>query len=118
MLLNKANIDQVVTRRTQDIPSPVFGGDIRIQEITRAEWNQVYAGADIGDNKVNLARLNAGFFAFMVIDPITTTTMYTADEVMAFPERAALWAEIARIKDLGLKISEAGEGFLHAPSAD
>lgn len=118
MLLNKANIDQVVTRRTQDIPSPVFGGDIRIQEITRAEWIQVYADADIGDKKVSLARLNAGFFAFMVLDPTTATPMYTADEVMAFPERDALWAEVARIKQAGLDLSEAGDGFLPAPSAD
>jgi hypothetical protein len=118
MLLNKANIDQIVTRRTQDIASPVLGGDIRIQEITRAEWNQVYADADIGDNKVHLARLNAGFFARMVIDPTTGTPMYTADEVMAFPERNALWAEIARIKQAGLDLSETGEDFLPAPSSD
>jgi hypothetical protein len=48
MLLSKTNILQVTTRRTQDITSDVFGGDLRIQEITRAEYRAVYQAADIG----------------------------------------------------------------------
>lgn len=118
MLLSKTNILQLITRRTKDIASDVFGGDLRIQEITRAEYRAVYQAADIGDNKVSLDRLHAGFFALMVIDPQTGAPMFTEAEVMAFPERNVLWSEIVRIQQAGLDMSEVGSDFLPAPSSD
>lgn len=117
MLLSKTNILQVITRRTKDITSDVFGGDLRIQEITRAEYRAVYQAADIGDNKVSLDKLHAGFFALMVIDPATGGPMFTEDEVMAFPERNTIWNEVVRIQQAGLDLSEAGPDFLPAPSS-
>jgi hypothetical protein len=118
MLLSKTNILQVTTRRTQDITSDVFGGDLRIQEITRAEYRAVYQAADIGNDKVSLDKLHAGFFALMVIDPQTGAPMFTEAEIMAFPERNALWNEIVRIQKAGLDLSETGGDFLPAPSSD
>ncbi len=118
MLLSKTNILQVITRRTKDVSSEVFGGDLRIQEITRAEYRAVYQAADIGDNQVSLDKLHAGFFALMVLDPATGAQMFTEAEVMAFPQRSALWAEVVRIQQAGLDLSETGEGFLPAPSSD
>lgn len=115
MLLSKTNILQIITRRTKDIPSEVFGGDLRIQEITRAEYRAVYAAADIGDDKVSLDKLHVGFFALMVVDPASGAPMFTEDEVMSFPQRAAIWNEIVRIQQAGLDLSEAGPDFLSAP---
>jgi hypothetical protein len=44
--------------------------------------------------------------------------MFTEAEIMAFPERNALWNEIVRIQKAGLDLSETGGDFLPAPSSD
>lgn len=121
MLLNKANILQAVARRTKDEPSAIFGGDLRIQEITRAEWRAVSADAALPPNAAGEAQMNTdkwygGFFALMVVEPDTGKPMFTFLEVMAFPERDDLWGEVRRLAQVGLDLSEVGADFLPAPS--
>lgn len=118
MALGREQIVPALARRTQDIPSAAFGGEIRIRELTRAEWRASNDHASTGKEDADGAPIiyidhwAAARFAAGVIDPATDAPMFTADEVLAWPNRADLWREIGRIADAIDRLSEADRGAL------
>jgi len=116
-MLSKDQILSQVARRTKTIPSDIFGGELCIREHTRAEYRAVMGAADRGKDDAGQAlidtdRWNGGLFANAVIDASTGMPLFTVDEVLAFPERTAVWAEVRRIAQESLDLSEVGQPAL------
>ena len=109
MALSKVQISNVIGNLIQkEIPSDVFGGDLLVRELTRRAYRQVIedAGGDVD-------KWNVGLFAAMVIDPATDAPMFTADELIEkASNRQELWAEILRIAQAGIDLSEVGKESL------
>ncbi len=107
-MLTKADILTKLTRRTQSVPSDVFGGELCIREHSRAEFRaaQEAAAAPDSADKLLTDRWNGSLFANAVIDPASGAPLFTLDEVLTFPERNQLWDEIRRIAQLSLDLSE------------
>lgn len=91
----------------KEIPSPVFGGDLLVREMTRRTYREIVTAA-----ATDVDRWNAGLFAAMVIDPATDKPMFSADEVLGLANRNELWVEILRIAQIGLDLSEVGKESL------
>ena len=107
MLTRDAILAQMA-RRTKVIASDVFGGDLRIQELLRSEYRATErAAADAKSVDV----WNAGIFAIAVIDA-DSKPLFSADEVLLWPERSALWGEVLRIAQAALDLSEVGSEAL------
>lgn len=114
MLLSKAQIQNQVSNLIQkEITSEVFGGDLIVREMTRKAYRQVIEGA-----ASDVDRWNAGLFAAMVINPPTDEPMFTTDDVLAFANRSDFWAEILRIAQIGLDLSEVGKESLKSESVE
>lgn len=111
MLTRDAILAQM-SRRSKTIPSEVFGGDLRIQELLRSEYRATErAAADAKSVDV----WNAGIFATAVIDA-DSKPLFSADEVLLWPERSAVWNEVLRIAQAALDLSEVGSDALKEPS--
>ena len=107
MLTRDAILAQMA-RRTKVIASDVLGGDLRIQELLRSEYRATErAAADAKSVDV----WNAGIFATAVIDT-DSKPLFSADEVLLWPERSALWGEVLRIAQAALDLSEVGSEAL------
>ena len=120
-MLSKDQILSALSRRTKTIPSEIFGGELCIREHTRAEYRAITQAADRGKDAegqalVDTDRWNGGLFANAVIDAATGTPLFTVDEVLAFPERNAVWGEIRRIAQESLELSEVGPAALKSGS--
>lgn len=114
-MLTKDQILTSLARRTKTIASDVFVGNLRIREHTRAEYRAIMQGADKGKDEngqalIDTDRWNSGLFANAVID-MHGEPLFTVDEVLAFPERTRLWAEVRRIAQESLDLSEVGNSF-------
>ena len=114
MPLTKESAAAVVRRRTKTMPSPVFGDDILYRELTRAEWREANDWASTtevapdGTRLILLDQWKAARFAAGVIDPETEEPIFKREDVLAWPNRDDLWAEIARIADAIDALSEVG----------
>lgn len=107
MLTRDAILAQMA-RRTKVIASDVLGGDLRIQELLRSEYRATErAAADAKSVDV----WNAGIFATAVIDA-DSKPLFSADEVLLWPERSAVWNEVLRIAQAALDLSEVGSEAL------
>ena len=107
MLTRDAILAQMA-RRTKVIASDVFGGALRIQELLRSEYRTTErAAADAKSVDV----WNAGIFATAVIDA-DSKPLFSADEVLLWPERSAVWNEVLRIAQAALDLSEVGSEAL------
>lgn len=115
-MLTKDTILSKLARRTKTVASEVFGGDLCIREHTRAEFRAIQAAAALppenGEPQINLDQWNGGLFANTVIDAATGAPLFTLDEILAFPERNALWSEVRRIAQESLDLSEVGSDAL------
>jgi len=114
----------------RDEPSEVFGGVLRLRELTRAQFRACRRDADLGERAyltrvgdqtvritIDADRYNAGLFAAGVIDPTTGEPIWGGvDEMLALPRRATVWDEILRIANLLLDLSEVGPGALKSGS--
>ena len=154
-MLTRDSILAQMQRRTKIEHSAVFGGDVRIQELTRAEFRAAQAAAaglsqnewfalirlrqavhawSVGveinadarmellglltqSNDTNADIWNAHIFAASVVDD-TGKALFTPADVLAFPERDDVWAEIVRLDTIALDLSEVGPEALKAPSDD
>jgi hypothetical protein len=94
----------------RDVESVPLGGTLRLRELTRAQWRACALASSAGEGKVNLDLWHAHLFATGVIDA-TGAPLFTADEILALPQRDDLWEEIARIADLVMEVSEVGNNF-------
>jgi hypothetical protein len=119
MALSKEQIIGRLARIERDEPSAVFGGDLRIRELTRAEYRTVARGADLGENRLDLDRWNAGLFVAGVING-NSEPMFALDEVLAWPQRDTIWTEVQRIAEAILNLSEVGPEALtkSSPTTD
>jgi hypothetical protein len=113
-VLTKDQILTTLSRRTQSVRSELLGGELCIREHSRAEFRAIQQGAADPDDTERLLtdRWNGGLFANAVIDPASGAPLFTLEELLAFPERNALWAEIKRIAQLSLDLSEVGPAAL------
>lgn len=106
-MLTKNHILTSVARRTTVLASPVFGGDIHMQELLRSAWRDASRAADLGNDLIDLDVWHAHLFAALVVDA-DGTPMFTAADVLAWPKRDAVWSEIRRVANEGLALSEVG----------
>lgn len=116
MLTRDAILAQL-TRRTNVESSAVFGGDLTIRELLRSEFRAVRAAAAVSDGLLDTDLWNAGLFAAAVVDA-AGAPLFSADEVLAWPDRSAVWGEVLRIAKAALDLSEVGPDFLPPPSSD
>lgn len=122
MLTRDAILSQMQRRITTE-HSDVFGGDLRLRELSRAEYRAAERDATTqqrsadGRVLVDGPRWNAGVFAAGVIDA-DGAPLFTPDEVLAWPERTPVWLEVLRVATLILELSEVGPEALKAPSTD
>jgi hypothetical protein len=134
--LSKAAIVAAVTRRERLIPSPLLGGALLARELSRPDYEacQAFAATDDADPAtgrayVDLWRWHAAILAHglvdpesgeafadgrrdpetgqVPIDPATRATLFTPDEVAAWPNRSALGDAMADLAQAILDISEA-----------
>lgn len=98
------------TRRRRDVESPVFGGTLCLQELSRWDWKMAAQMATLPDKpeQVYIQLWNAALFAAGVIDPQDGAALFTFEDVSNFRNDPALWAEIDRIADLLRELSEVG----------
>lgn len=108
-------------------PSQALGGVVTLRELTRAEYLAAYdvdedlttVGAD-GARYLTPAGVDvraASVVAAGAIDPETGEALWAAAEVMAWPRRADLWADVAAMARAILELSEALPGSLKSGGA-
>jgi hypothetical protein len=116
MPLTRESAATVLRRRTKTIPSPIFGDDVTIQELARAEWREAEEWAATGEKTAEgvpiilVDRWNVARFAAGAIGS-DGALLFSRDEVLAWPNRDDLWAEIARIASEIDALSEVGPSF-------
>jgi len=115
MLTRDAILAQLA-RRTKIEPSAVFGGDVTIRELLRSEFRAVRSAA-MSAGPFDADLWNAGIFATAVVDA-AGVPLFQADELLAWPDRTAVWDEVLRIAKAALDLSEVGPDFLPPPSSD
>lgn len=79
-------------------------------ERLRAAIGQYLIGAP--ENAVDANRWNAALLAAGWIDPESGKPLWTAEEIMAWPARDEVWAEVARLAQCVYDLSEAGQESL------
>jgi hypothetical protein len=92
-------------------PSEVFGGELKLQELPRAAFRQASRAAALDGNRIDVDKWNGGLFCAGVVDA-DGAPLFTLDELLSWPHRAAVWNEIGRIAELLLNISEVGREAL------
>lgn len=119
MYLSKDQILARGVRRRQDAESPVFGGTLCLQELSRWDYKLAAQLATIPSDpdKVYVQLWDAATFAAGVVDPATGEPLFTHEEVATFREDMALWDEIARIAGLVRALSEVGPESLKSGGA-
>lgn len=115
----QALLDRLVLRE-KDEPSEIFGGTLRLRELLRTEYRNAAAFAGEGADQVD--RWNAALFCAGVIDPDSPPDarqpLFTREEVMAWPNRGDLWAEVLRVAQQIIDLSEADAAALKKTSSD
>lgn len=108
-----------VARRTQQEVSSVFG-DLLLRELSRLDHRVCAESARAPEGRIFVDVWHAAVFAACVIDPDTNEPAFTADEVLLFGNRDEVWAEVARIANVALALSEVGPDSLKSgdPPAD
>ena len=108
--LTRTQIDTRTSRRRQDIESPLFGGTLLIQELSRWDMQNADRFATIPTDlsKVYLLLHTAALFAAGVLDGASGKPMYTADEVSDWRDDADVWDEVVRIVSAIRALSEVG----------
>lgn len=118
-LSKQALLDRLVLRE-KDEPSEIFGGTLRLRELLRTEYRAAAAFAGEGADRVD--RWNAALFCAGVIDPDSPpdarAALFTRTEVMAWPNRGDLWAEVLRVAQQIIDLSEADTAALKKTSTD
>lgn len=120
-MLSKDQFIAAVARHTKTIPSAVFGGDVSIRELSRLEWREAARHSEVGKDAdgqplTNVDQWNAHIFASGVIGE-NGAALFAAADILAWPRRADLWTEIARIGSAILDLSEVGSDALKEPSS-
>jgi len=106
--------DQIATtsvRRRQDVESPVFGGTLLIQELSRLDWRTAIQIAKIPNDpkeQVYIDWWDGAVFAAGVIDPLKGEALFTMDDILLWANRGDLWDEIRRVAALIRELSEVG----------
>lgn len=101
-----------VTRRTKALDSEVIPGGVRIQELGRAEWRESVEYAQAAEEgQVVIEPWHVAIFAYGVIDE-GGNCIFTRDQVLHFPNREELWAEVGRIAGEILELSDQGPDAL------
>lgn len=113
-MLTRDSILAQMQRRTKVEASAVFGGDLRVRELLRSEYRAAQTTAQ-ADTVMPVDRFNATIFAAAVVDE-AGAPLFTADDVLQWPERTELWDEVLRIAQFALDLSEVGPEALKAPS--
>lgn len=90
------------------------------QEALRRALTAYYIGA--AETATDADRWNAALFAVGVIDGEGGKPLFSRDEIIQWPNRAALWAEVLRLAQAILDLSEVGQSHLKsgdpAPAAE
>jgi hypothetical protein len=111
--LSKLDIQSHARLAERDEESVALGGTLRLRELTRAAWREANDYADTGEKNAEgvsiilVEKWHVARFAAGVIDPETKEPMFTRDEVLGWPNRDDLWAEIVRVAAAIDELSEA-----------
>lgn len=122
--VSKADVQARLVLRERDEPSALFGGELRLRELLRAEYRAAAEWA--GEGAGSMDRWNAALFSAGVVDPESPRDarlpLFTRDEVMVWPNRPDLWAEVLRVAQAICDLSEVGADALsksdQAPAAE
>lgn len=115
MALTKEKILLKLARRERQEPSEVFGGELTLRELTRAEFRAIREAATLPDGLIDVDRWNGGLFCAGTIDG-KGEPLFTLDELLALPQRGDLWDEIKRIADCILDFNQIGNEALKKTS--
>jgi len=89
-------------------------------DATRQALVTFWLGAS--ETVLNVDRWHAALVAVGTHDPATGEALFSRDDILAWPDRNALWDELARLARLVLNISEVGDAPLKsgdpAPAAE
>jgi hypothetical protein len=113
--LTKEKILARLIRREHTEPSDLFGGDLTIRELTRAEFRAIRDAALLPTGMLDVDRWNGGLFVAGVLNG-KGEPMFTLDELLALPQRIDLWDEVGRIANLILDFNEVGTDALKKKS--
>jgi hypothetical protein len=120
--LSKADILSHAQLAERDYESVALGGVLRLRELTRAQWRAcVEASAGDDEGRVRLELWHPHLFATGVIDPLNGgEPLFSVKEVLAWPKRDELWAEVGAVAQAILELSEVGPEALQKsdPVAD
>lgn len=132
-LLNRDALLDSLSPREAVEPSAVFGGELLLRELTRLQHRSLLAVANARPEMQRADAWNAGIFAAgvmsptsgdpypdnrrdaagnLLVDPTTRRPMFTADEVLALPNRSAVFDEVLRVAQRILDLSEVGPDAL------
>ncbi len=89
--------------------------DLADEDARRAALMQYWG--ELPERVMILERWYVGLLAVSAIDPETGAALFTRDEIMAWPQRAELWDEVARLGQAVLDLSEVGESHLKKESS-
>ena len=89
---------------------------MRIRELLRSEYRAAGSAAQ-SDTTMPVDRFNATIFAAAVVDE-AGAPLFSAEDVLQWPERTDVWAEVLRIAQFALDLSEVGTDALKKSSAD
>lgn len=117
MYLSKDALLARTQRAERDESSAVLGGVLRLRELSRLAWREASTFAAIDELTLDLDRYHAAIFAGIVVDPESKEALFMPADVLAWVQGADLWAEVRRIAEAGLAMSEIGPGFREASGA-
>jgi hypothetical protein len=112
-MLTRDAILQRVTRRTTSYDSAVFGGVLRLQELSRLEWRLAAEQAAIpGDpGRVYTDWHDAAVCAYGIVDA-GGAPLFTCDDILSWRNEPTLWDELRQIADVIRALSEVGADSL------
>lgn len=108
----RATRDSILARlqlAERDVESIPFG-TLRLRELTRAQWRACADKARNEAGDILIDPWRAALFAAGVVGE-DGASLFSAEEILAFPQRDDLWDEIARIANAVLEVSEVGKTF-------
>lgn len=88
-----------------------------IGELSQDAQTALARALGAGQREINVDVFNASIFAAAVVDD-TGVPLFSADDVLTWPERSAVWDEVLRIASRALDLSEVGSNALKEPSPD